>query len=113
MYTEIWKYNNTILNNKINGENVVDKGWTTSFQNDWTYHNGWYYYNKILGANISTKILDTIELKSSLVNGQTEYLNGEYDLSFHYEAVQATTNAVSELWGHTITINGDNIQWNF
>ena len=110
-YNEIWKYNGNIINNLVNGQNVVIKNWVSTFNTDWTYKDGWYYYKKVLPGKSSVQILESIKLNDSIAT--MEYQNGEYELIFNYEAVQATKEAEKELWGHDITISGTTVSWGF
>ncbi len=115
-YNEIWSKeingNLYTLSNTINGENVVTKNFTNAFLNDFVLGNdGWYYYKKILVANSSVQLLDSIALKDNLITN--EYNSYNYELHFNYEAIQATSQAVNDIWGKNITINGGNVTWNF
>ena len=115
-YNEQWKNNNgNILNNKINGTNPVDKVWTNTFTNDFVLGNdGWYYYKKVLKPQTEIQVLESATLNTIVVNGASnkfDYLEGEYHLDFNFEAIQATPEAVSDIWNRTITINGDNVTW--
>lgn len=121
-YSELWSKKSDsdvllTLNNGLNGINVVDKAWTNSFTDDFVLGNdGWYYYKKLLGSNESVQILESINLKEDLIKDSLyyeEYLSYDYELTFNYEAIQATSEAVKEIWGIDININGDNITWNF
>ncbi len=113
MYTEIWKYNDNQISNIVNGTNVVEKKWTENFENNWVYHNGWYYYKKLLNSRESVQLLKSIKLNNELVGSNESYLNGNYELTFYYEAIQPTSKAVKKLWKHDINIENDNINWEF
>lgn len=118
-YNESWtsKINNTLLtiDNTVNGVNAVSKEWTDEFRNDFTKgEDGWYYYNKVLNANESVKVLNKVELNRDLIALSPyyeEYLTYTYDLSFNFEAIQATSKAVEEIWNKNITIEGNEISW--
>jgi len=115
-YNEKWEdENGLVLNNLINGTNIVNKTWTSTFTNDFILgSDGWYYYKKVLNPQTEIQVLESITLNTTLVNSyinKDDYLNGEYHLDFNFEAIQATPLAVSEIWGRTITINGDNVVW--
>ena len=106
-YNEVWKNGTEIVSNVVNGNNVVNKNWTTAFQNDFIQGNdGWYYYKKVLNAGERVQVLESIALNNN------SYSNYDYDLSFNYEAIQANKDAVSDIWNKTISINGSDIIWN-
>lgn len=119
-YNEIWQRfiddENISLNNMIDNTNLVNKTWTEEFLNNFTYKDGWYYYNKILKSNESVEVLTSISLNKELLNNSNlkeEYLNADYELDFNLESVQATSNAIKKIWGLNPTITGDNVVWNF
>ncbi len=98
-----------------NGTNVVNKVWTSTFTNDFVLgSDGWYYYKKILKPQTEIQVLDSVSLNTTLVNGsiyKDDYLDGKYYLDFNFEAIQATPEAVLEIWNKNITINGDDVSW--
>ena len=107
-----------VLSNKINNTDVVTKTWTSTFNNYFVSGNdGWYYYTKVLNPGDTIRVLQSITLNNNLISNlpnYNDYLNATYDLNFDFEAVQASTRAVSNLWGLNITINnGGNVLWNF
>lgn len=119
-YNEFWtrvtKDDKIILNNLVGGTNLVTKAWTTEFLNNFTLHDGWYYYNKVLKENESVQVLTAISLNDSLLTTtdlKEEYHNADYELDFNLESVQATEKAVKSVWNTTATIAGDNITWTF
>lgn len=104
------------LSNIINGENVVTKNWTSTWNDFVKGNDGWYYYNKVLESNANIQILDSISLRDDLINESNcyaDYNNYEYELSFNYEAIQADVNAIKDIWGHNISINKGDIIWTF
>ena len=110
-YNESWtkedKDGFLTLSNIYEGENVVTKNWTSDFTDNFTLgSDGWYYYNKVLKPQEKVQVLESIEK-----NAPAEYDSYNYQLTFNFEAIQATESAVKELWDKTITIDGDNIQW--
>lgn len=113
MYTEIWKYDNNQVSNKLDGTNVVNKEWTEEFENNWIYHDGWYYYKKLLNGNSQVQIMKSIKLNNELVGTNEKYIEGQYELTFHYEAIQPTKKAVKKLWNHDINIENENVNWEF
>lgn len=118
-YIETWSDNNDDvslqLSNKINGIDVVTKAWTDSWKNDFILNeDGWYYYKKVLTESEAVQILESINLNKEVADTSLENYNlYDYELDFRYEAIQATTDAVKEIWGFAVTINGGEITWNF
>lgn len=100
--------------NKINNEDVVIKGWTNTFLNDFVLgDDGWYYYNKVLSPEESIIIIESINLNEDLINDTYEYYKDyDYELSFNYEAIQADTKAIKKLWNIDASIDNKNIRWN-
>ena len=103
------------LDNNVNGENVVDKTWAEDFLNDFELKDdGWYYYKKVLNPEESVDILERIRLKEELIATSpyyNDYKAFNYELSFNFESIQATKDAVLEIWNKNITIDGDNVTW--
>lgn len=117
-YNEIWSKEidgvRHTLNNYLNGENVVTKNYTSTFLNDFTLNDdGWYYYKKVLNPNDRIQLLESIALKENLISNHLEYKEYNYQLDFNYEAIQATINAVSDIWNKNITIDGNTVLWEF
>ena len=118
-YIETWSDNNDDvslqLSNKINGIDVVTKAWTDSWKNDFILNeDGWYYYKKVLTESEAVQILESINLNKEVADTSLENYNlYDYELDFRYEAIQATTDAIKEIWGFDVTINGGEITWNF
>ena len=120
-YNEAWikEVDNTIvsLDNNIGDTNVVTKTWTTDFTNNFIDGNdGWYYYEKLLDAQESVQVLESIALNNALIQTSPyyeDYLSYDYQLIFNFEAIQASSTAASEIWGKTITITGDDVIWQF
>lgn len=118
-YNELWRKEvngvKLSLDNNVNGENVVEKGWTTAFTNDFIDGgDGWYYYKKTLNAEESVQVLESISLKENLIRTSPyydDYKSYTYELDFNFEAIQASSSAISEIWGKTATISGDNVTW--
>ena len=116
-YNELWRKEvngvKLSLDNNVNGENVVEKGWTTAFTNDFIDGgDGWYYYKKTLNAEESVQVLESISLKENLIRTSPyydDYKSYTYELDFNFEAIQASSSAISEIWGKTPTISGDNV----
>lgn len=118
-YNELWRKEvngvKLSLDNKVNGTNVVTKNWTTAFTNDFIDGgDGWYYYKKTLAAEASVQVLDSIALNESLISTSPyydDYKSYTYELDFNFEAIQASSSAISEIWGKTATISGGNVIW--
>ena len=118
-YNELWRKEvngvKLSLDNNVNGTNVVTKNWTTAFTNDFIDGgDGWYYYKKTLAAEASVQVLDSIALNESLISTSPyydDYKAYTYELDFNFEAIQASSSAISEIWGRTATISGGNVTW--
>lgn len=119
-YNESWrkKIDDTttvLLDNNVNGENVVTKNWTTTFTSDFIKgDDGWYYYKKVLSAEESITILESIALKEDLIKDTiyyNDYKNGTYQLDFNYEAIQADATAISDIWNKKVTISNKEVTW--
>ena len=118
-YNELWRKEvsgvKLSLDNNVNGTNVVTKNWTTAFTNDFIDGgDGWYYYKKTLDAKESVQVLDSISLNESLISTSpyyNDYKSYTYELDFNFEAIQASSNAISEIWWKTATISGGNVTW--
>jgi alternate signal-mediated exported protein len=119
-YNESWRetINDTTvvsLDNNVNGKNVVTKNWTTTFTNDFVKgDDGWYYYKKVLSAEESITILESIALNEDLIKTSAyynDYKKATYQLDFNYEAIQADSNAIAEIWNKTVTISNKEVTW--
>lgn len=118
-YNELWRKEvngvKLSLDNNVNGENVVTKNWTTAFTNDFIAGgDGWYYYKKTLNAEESVQVLNSISLKEDLISTSpyyNDYKSYTYELDFNFEAIQASSSAISEIWSKTATISGSNVTW--
>jgi len=118
-YNELWRKEvngvKLSLDNNVNGENVVTKNWTSAFTSDFIDGgDGWYYYKKTLNAEEYVQVLDSITLKESLISTSpyyNDYKTYTYELDFNFEAIQANSSAISEIWGRNATITGGNVTW--
>ena len=118
-YNELWRKEvngvKLSLDNNVNGENVVTKNWTSTFTSDFIAGgDGWYYYKKTLNAEESVQVLNSISLKEDLISTSpyyNDYKSYTYELDFNFEAIQASSSAISEIWGKTATISGSNVTW--
>lgn len=116
-YNELWskedsEYGFLTLSNTINGFNVVNKSWTKTWEEDFVLGpDGWYYYKHILDANKSIDLITSIQLNHSLVSDREEYITYDYELNFGFESIQATEEAIKDLWGFDVNISNKNIQW--
>lgn len=108
--------NQFTLSNIINGEDVVTKEWTPTWNDFVIASDGWYYYNKILDTGFNIQILESISLRNDLIassNCYADYKNYEYELSFNYEVIQSSVAAIKDIWGYDVTINEGDITWPF
>ena len=117
-YNEVWKdTSNNLLDANPGGVGViktwVNNGTTTSTQPGYLgYHDGWCYLEKVVKGGDTLQILDSIQLTGgSIASSSNSSLYKDYSLIFNYEAIQATPNAVKDIWGKDIEINGDDITW--
>lgn len=121
-YNEMWRkeidiYTKVSLDNNVNGVNVVSKNWTTDFTNNFIDGgDGWFYYKKILNAKESVQVLESIELNEDLISTSPyydDYKSFDYELDFNFEAIQASSDAIFDIWGIETTISGGNVTWDF
>ena len=111
-YSEIWSNGDNILNNLVDGVNVVNKTWSEAFLNGFTLDDdGWYYYNRILSGNESVELLQSIQLDSTIASTYPEYTHYDYDLNFNYEAIQASVIAAKQVWNKDVEISGSSVVW--
>lgn len=119
-YSETWSKQDSIqgyliLNNLVNGTNVVNKTWTNTWTNEFIKGgDSWYYYKKVLNSNDSIKIIENVTINERLLRDNSlyeKYNNYDYELNFGIEAIQATEEAVKDLWGFDISINDNTISW--
>ena len=107
-YSEMWtKSDGSIVSNTVGGNNVVTKTWAADFTSDFVDGgDGWYYYGEVLSADTEVDVLSAIALNDD------SYAKYNYDLSFHFESVQADAAAANSLWGRNATINDDgSVAW--
>ena len=111
-YSEIFSDGDNILNNLVDGSNVVIKTWSQEFLDHFTLdEDGWYYYDKVLNGGESIELLQSINLDNTITALHPEYSNCDYDMHFNYEALGASKSAAKEVWNKDITINGSNVVW--
>ena len=114
-YIEIWSktINNNVyyLSNTINGVNVVDKNWTSTFLDDfYDGLDGWYYYKKVFKPNETIQILNSISL-NSIASSNSDYTDSDYKLLFSYEALDLDSGLITDIWNKNITVNNLSITW--
>ena len=118
-YDEIWskQVDDSVvtLSNKINGTNVVNKNWTSTFTNNFVDGlDGWYYYKFILSPNNTIQILDSINLNTSLIENTPsydDYLNYNYNLIVNYEAIEVNEEIISSEKKKNVVISENDISW--
>lgn len=87
------------------GATGVKKNWASAWS-DFTLHDGWYYYKKVLPAGESVQVLDSVTFPASVPDGAS------YHLDFQVETVQVSSdhavnkNATKTLFGRTGTVGG-------
>lgn len=103
--------------NVIDGQDVVTKEWTDAFLNDFVDGgDGWFYYTKVLNAQESVQVLDQITLNRDLISTSsdaTDYQGADYELSFNFESIQVSSDAILDIWGISSTIQGNDVVWSF
>lgn len=88
------------------GETGVTKNWSTAWNDNFELRDGWYYYKKVLPADGSVQVLDSVTFPASVPNGAS------YHLDFQVETVQVSSdnavnkNATKTLFGRTGTVSG-------
>lgn len=120
-YNESWRktIDDVVItpSNVIDGQDVVTKEWTDAFLNDFADGgDGWFYYTKVLNAQESVQVLERIALNESLVSTSSDaidYQGADYELSFNFESIQASSDAILDIWGISSTIQGDDVAWDF
>lgn len=109
-YNEMWyrEVNNEkrILNNLVNGQEVVKKNWTEEFLNDFVLIDGWYYYNKVLSSGDTITILESIERLTNDYN-----TDEKYELDFQYEVLQSHAESSKKVWGIESIILDNEVEW--
>lgn len=109
-YNEMWyrEVNNEkrILNNLVNGQEIVKKNWTEEFLNDFVLIDGWYYYTKVLSSGDTVTILESIEKLTDDYNSDEEY-----ELDFHYEVLQSHAESSKKVWGIDSIILDGEVEW--
>lgn len=88
------------------GETGVTKNWSTAWSDNFVFHDGWYYYKKVLPAGESVQVLESVTFPASVPDGAS------YHLDFQVETVQVSSdnavnkNATKTLFGRTGTVGG-------
>lgn len=100
------------------------KGFQLNFADDfsqnWTEHDGWYYYNKVLSPDELTEIsLKSVTISDAIGNDEhgivTDYSGASYDVEIEGELLQASlaTEAADYMkWGMTPTVTEGTVTWN-
>lgn len=107
-YNEMWYDEKENLNNLYNGNEIVTKNWNEDFD-DFIYHNGWYYYEKVLSSGDSVSILDSITKNYDVYNDE----GIKYQLDFNYEVLQVENYASERVWGYKSSIQNGIVSWTF
>ena len=106
--------NGNVLPSKYNNRDIVIKDWNNEFRNNFTYLNGYFYYNYILSYNEEVKILDSINLDTDFINSNNleEYFYLGYSISFDVEALLCDEDAIMDYWKVNGTIKDGVVNWN-
>ena len=115
-YDEMWSKEEddslNLLSNQVNGIDAATKEWTETFLNDFILkEDGWYYYTKLLKGNGTIEILNSIHKNEDVVIDNPLYNEYKYNLSFNYEAIQYSSDAIKDIWGMDITVDEDEVTW--
>lgn len=102
-YAEYW----TTATEQLAGVTKVTKTWTTDWTSDFERHDdGWYYYKKVLPANGSVRVLESVTFPNSVTAGAS------YHLDFQVETVQVSdepavnADATRTLFGSAAAVAG-------
>lgn len=80
-YAEYW----TTATEQLAGATNVKQNWTSDWTSDFERHDdGWYYYKKVLPANGSVQVLESVTFPNSVTAGAS------YHLDFQVETVQVS-----------------------
>lgn len=125
-YDEIWSKNidGTVVNlsNIVKTETETLRAVTLKTPSDFEANfidgkDGWYYYTKVLKPNQSVMLLESVALNEDVIKQSPyyeDYKSFDYQLSYNFEAIQATETAVKEIWGLEINVSSDGeITWPF
>lgn len=75
---------------------VLDEDWTSNFD----YNDGYFYYKRILSVGATTEnLLDSVVLLPQSTN---DYANATYDITVDHESIQASVDAIKDVWGATV-----------
>ena len=104
------------ISNKCNGYDVVMKGWTDTFLDDFVLEDdGWYYYKKILNASDSISLISYIDLDYEVLdncsNRQLYESVYSYKLRFNFEVIKVDSLTSNDMWGMQFTKDGNNVNW--
>lgn len=65
--------------------------------NDWVWHDGYFYYKKVLPPGEEALLCVIVDLNGPATDN--EYQGKTFDISAKVEAIQATNGASQEVWG--------------
>lgn len=75
----------------------VTLNFAENYEQDWVFHNGWYYYNKILKTNDGTSwLLDSVTIAGE--GTSNDYQGKVLKVIVKAEAVQAENDAYMDAW---------------
>lgn len=106
-----------VLSNQVNGQDVVTKIWSSTFEDDFELYDGWYYYKKVFKPKEKINVLDNYVVNNDLLAGTYFYEDYNfyynYEILIDYEAVHPVIADVQNAWGASFTLDGDNVVWSF
>ena len=104
----------TDSNGNILSNDTITVNFSNTVQTDWTFIDGWWYYNKILLPGEDTSLL-VDSLYYTVVSNDThdiDYSNSQYSLDVLAQSLQAYPEASSSTWNQVYTKNVDgSIVW--
>lgn len=80
---------------------------------DWTYYDGWYYYNKILRPGEETSLLVDALYFSAVSDDthDTDYSSAAYNLNVLGESLLAMPDAAADVWDMDYELIGGILTW--
>lgn len=97
-------------------EDAVTINYTEDLSDDWTYINGYYYYNTTISPNEETNIvMDSVTFSSELDNGgygsSLDYSGKTYSLTIEMEAIEVNTDVAQDSWNVSCIETNGTLEW--
>jgi predicted ribosomally synthesized peptide with SipW-like signal peptide len=101
-FNEKWEHNGKILSNIFLDEDIVNKTYPNTFQNDFDCHDdGWCYYTREFKGGDEVEVLSAIHLNEELLRRSPdleEYLASNYSLTVNYETIAYDQTLARRVW---------------